>query len=401
LNRRRGSDKLIPGSTVDTKIHSEGKFRARTALVFALAGGLLFSLISITLMESFLALAFVFWLVLILKGEEKFSVPPFFWALLVYVGLSLVACIFSVNAETSFKDARELLLYLIVPITMTAFGESRERSILVTGLLLSGWASIAYSLGYWVLKAQPGERIQGFMGHYMTQAGLLMLYLCVSLSFFVFSDRRARWLWGVSIPLAGFCLELTLTRSAWVGFAAAAIFILFLYKPKALILVPIAAGLLFFLSPQPVKRRAASIFSLKNYTNQLRIQYFKAGMKIIAEKPLFGTGPDTVDMVFQNPKYGLSEEAKRNVHLHSNPVQIAAERGLPTLLAWLAFIGWSFFSLLKFLKNRRSRVFPFAAAAAASILALFTAGLFEYNFADSEVAVLFLFLITAPFALKE
>ena len=77
--------------------------------------------------------------------------------------------------------------------------------------------------------------------------------------------------------------------------------------------------------------------------------------------------------------------------------QIAAERGIPAVLAWMGFMAWAFLSLLAFLKNRSSPVFPYAAAGAASLLALFTAGLFEYNFADSEIIVLFLVLISWPF----
>jgi O-antigen ligase len=352
-------------------------------------------------MESFLALAFLFWVVLVIKGKERFSVPGFFWPLLAYAGLSLLACAFSVNPEMSFKDARELLLYLIVPITMATVSVPKARDFTTISLLLSGFLSILYSLGYSIFKAQPGERIQGFMGHYMTQAGLLLLFLCAALAIFFFSRDRTRWLWGAAVPLAGWCLALTLTRSAWIGFVVAAAFILFLYKPKALILIPVAAGLLFLISPQPMKRRARSIFSLNNYTNQLRIQYLKAGLKIIGERPLFGTGPDTVDMVFQDPKYGLSGEARSNVHLHNNIIQIAAERGIPTLLAWLAFMVSAFLSLLALLKKREPSIFPYAVAAAASLLALFTAGLFEYNFADSEIAILFLYLITLPFAARK
>ena len=41
---------------------------------------------------------------------------------------------------------------------------------------------------------------------------------------------------------------------------------------------------------------------------------------------------------------------------------------------------------------------PLAAAALATIVALLTAGLFEYNFGDSEVLMLFLLIITIPFA---
>jgi O-antigen ligase len=267
-------------------------------------------------------------------------------------------------------------------------------------LLASGFLSALYSIGYFIFRAQPGERIQGFMGHYMTQAGLLLLFICAALSLFLFSRDKGRWLWGIAFLLTVFSLALTLTRSAWVAFVVAFSFVLFLYKPRTLILVPVVVGLFLLLSPQPMKKRALSIFNPKYYSNQQRIQYLKAGIKIIKDFPLLGTGPDTVDMVFQDPKYGLSEEAKRNVHLHNNFTQIAAERGIPTLLAWLAFIAWAFFSLIPLLKNRDPSVFPYAAAAGAALLALVTAGFFEYNFADSEITVLFLYLITVPFASK-
>ena len=103
-------------------------------------------------------------------------------------------------------------------------------------------------------------------------------------------------------------------------------------------------------------------------------------------------------MVFQNPKYGLSETAKRNVHLHSNVMQIAAERGIVTLLAWLAFIAAAFVSLLKLARPRGSDVRPLAAGALAALAAFFAAGFFEYNFGDSEVTTLLLVVLTLPFA---
>jgi len=51
-------------------------------------------------------------------------------------------------------------------------------------------------------------------------------------------------------------------------------------------------------------------------------------------------------------------------------------------------------------RSRDPDLFPFAVSSLAALLALFTAGLFEYNFADSEVAVLFLYIITLPSALE-
>jgi O-antigen ligase len=108
-------------------------------------------------------------------------------------------------------------------------------------------------------------------------------------------------------------------------------------------------------------------------------------------------------MVFQHPKYGLSEQAKHNVHLHNNLLQIAAERGLPALLAWLIFMIWTFWLLSRKWRRKPSGGLPWIASGLACVLALFIAGLFEYNFGDSEVVMLYLVLITLSFApgLKE
>jgi len=380
-------------------LRNQGQKGAWPALLaLSLAGCLLFSLISITLMESFLALAFLVWLGALFRRETRLTLPGFFWPLLAYAALSIIVCFFSVNPTVSFKDARELLLYLVVPVAISAAASPRGRSWMTTALLTSGLVSALYSIGYFIIKARPGERIQGFMGHYMTQAGLLLLFASAALTFLLFLRNRTRWVWGIAFVLAIASLALTLTRSAWVGLIVAAGFIIVLYKPKALILLPAVIALFFLVSPQPMKRRALSIFSLHDYGNKLRIEYLKAGWQIIREYPLHGTGPDTVDMVFQNPKYGLSEVNRQNVHLHNNIVQIAAERGVPTLLAWALFMAWAFASLLRLLRNKGSEVYPHAAAAGAVLLALVTAGLFEYNFADSEITVLFLYLITMPFA---
>jgi O-antigen ligase len=124
------------------------------------------------------------------------------------------------------------------------------------------------------------------------------------------------------------------------------------------------------------------------------------GIEIIKDYPIFGTGPDTVDIVYQDPKYTLSEEARKNVHLHNNILQTAAERGIPTLLAWLTFIALVSITLFKLLRNKDPTNRSFTVAALAAVLGLFTAGLFEYNFADSEITALFLYIITIPYLLS-
>ncbi len=376
----------------------KGKTFWTSLLPLFLALYLLFSMVSISLSQIFLSFALICWIVILIRKKQKFIFPSFFWPLIVYVGLSLISSFLSVNPEASLKDSKELLLFLIVPIVYTGFSEENILKKANLALLASAYLSCLYSIFYFFFKARPWARIEGFMGQVMTQAGLLLLFSCMALSIFIFSRMRIRYLWGLGFLLSLVALILTQTRSAWIGLVIATALILFLYKPRALIIIPFAVGLFYIASPHPIKKRALSSFSLKG-SNKLRIEYIRAGIKIIKDYPLFGTGSDTVDMVFQNPKYELSEGAKRFPHLHNNILQTGAERGIPTLLAWLTFMVWAFISLIKLLKNKDPTLYPLTVAALAALLALFTAGLFEYNFADSEITMLFLYIITIPFSL--
>jgi O-antigen ligase len=379
---------------------SKGKSIWISLLPLFIALYLLFSMVSISLSQIFLSLSLIFWIIMLIRDKQKFIFPSFFWPLLVYAALSLISSFLSVNPEMSLKDSRELLLFLIIPIVYTGFSEEKVLKKANLALLASAYlSSLFYLFNYFSRARWPFDRTTGFIGQLMTQAGLLLLFSCMALSMLIFYRERIRYLWGLGFLISLVALVLTQVRSSWLGLVVAASLILFLYKPKALIIVPFAVGLFYLVSPLPLKKRALSIFSSEYPSNKYRIEWVKAGIKIIKDFPLFGTGPDTVDMVFQNPKYGLSEEAKKNVHLHNNILQTAAERGILTLLAWLAFMVWVFISLLKLLKNKDPTLYLSTVAALAALLALFTAGLFEYNFADSEITALFLYLITIPFSL--
>jgi O-antigen ligase len=396
-----------------------GRLKGDNLLVDALGASLLFSMISISLAQGFLAIALIVWIVLLLRGKRRFEVPPFFWALTVYAGLSLLSSAASVNPKMSFWDSRDLLLLLAVPIVLAAVRRRADIRVLLAAILISAVVNGLYAIGYQLLKASPGERVKAFMSHYMTQAGIAALFFSFALGFLIAGFIRRpgnspeghkllpeRIAWGAGLLLASAAILLTLTRGAWIGVGAALIVVIFIWKPKALVVLPLLAVIGFIVAPKSIKDRAMSIFTLRDESNIARVQYFKAGMKIIADYPLLGTGPDTVDMVFQDPKYGLGIRAKHNVHLHSNPIQIAAERGVVTLLAWLAFIGLAFAGLWKIWRApvidaeggtlRRKT----AIGALAALTAFFVAGFFEYNFGDSEIAQLLLILLALPFAAR-
>jgi O-antigen ligase len=129
-------------------------------------------------------------------------------------------------------------------------------------------------------------------------------------------------------------------------------------------------------------------------SNRDRVAMIRSGFRIIKDDPLTGVGPDMVVTVYA---YYRDPNAVQqlNSHLHNVPLQIAAERGLPALAIWL----WFMVTLLRdFVKNRMNADPSLAYGALAATVAMLAAGMFEYNFGDSEFLMLFLVLVTLPYA---
>jgi ABC-type cobalamin transport system permease subunit len=69
---------------------------------------------------------------------------------------------------------------------------------------------------------------------------------------------------------------------------------------------------------------------------------------------------------------------------------------LPALAIWIGFIGVLTTDLWRLFKTGEHRVL--VATALAAVASMLAAGMFEYNFGDSEFLMLFLVLVTVPFA---
>jgi O-antigen ligase len=239
-----------------------------------------------------------------------------------------------------------------------------------------------------------GQRPQGALTHYMTYSGVLMLVICTAAARLIFGSRDRIWP-ALVMPALVIALALTFTRNAWIG-ACAAVGVLFILKDFRLsALLPVILAALFVVAPQGLLNRLTSTFNAQDPANQDRFAMIEIGALIVRDHPLTGVGPNMVPRVYADyrPDYAVNDV---NPHLHNVPLQIAAERGLPAVAVWLWFVGALAVALFRMFRQRRERVL--AAAALASVVAMFGAGLFEYNFGDSEFLMLFLVLVTLPFA---
>lgn len=350
---------------------------------------------SIAAAEILLAVAIAGWLAVVILRRERVAAPVFFWPLVAYAAWTLVSVLFSSDRGASLSDSRELLLLLVVPLAYRLAAGRRALTVLDVIISVGAISAAVGVAQYGILNYDHlGQRPQGTLGHYMTYSGILMLVIGATAARLLFRREHRTWP-ALVMPALLVALALTFTRSAWVG-ACVAVGVLFVLKDfRLLAALPVVAALFFALAPQAVTSRVYSMFNLNDPTNRDRVAMMRAGADMIRDHPLAGIGPDMV--IRRYPEYrDASAVEPINPHLHNVPLQIAAERGLPALAVWLWFIVVVGRDLWRAFRTERAPAL--AAAGLAALVSMLSAGLFEYNFGDSEFLVLFLVLITLPFA---
>jgi len=335
------------------------------------------------------------WTVFAVMHQEDVSVPRFFWPLLVYALLTLVSAAASYDSAASFVDSKQLVLFLIVPMVYQ-FGRGTRAMTVLQVVITVGAASAAWGIVQYGLfnYNNLGQRPQGALGHYMTYSGLLLLVVAAAVARLLFEPRDRMWP-AMVLPALLVALVLTFTRSAWVGACAVAALLFAMKDFRLLPVIPIVAAVFFAISPPQITARFYSMFDLKDPTSRDRVAMLREGVAMIKTHPFTGVGPNMVQRLYAQYRDPTAVE-KVNPHLHNVPMQIAAERGLPALAAWLCVVGIAAVDVARLLRRSRFPCLP--ATALAAIAGMLAAGMFEYNFGDSEFLMLFLVLVTLPFA---
>ena len=383
--------------TSDTMIPAQPAAQRRRLESAALAAFLAFVAalqLSIAVAQILLTLTLLLWVAVMIVRHERPDAPAIFWPLVAYAAATLVAVAFSLDLSTSVADSKEAVLFVIAPVAYRWARGASART--VSNVIVSVGAIVAvYGIvQYGILEFDAlGQQARGTMGHTMTYSGMLMLVIAHTAARLLFDQRDRTWP-ALVLPALLVALTLTLTRNAWVGASVAIGLLLLLKDLRLLFILPIVAVLFMIAAPPRLTDRVYSIFDMENKTNRDRFALFLTGGRMVLAHPLTGVGPDVVKDVYA--EYGDVSAVETTVHLHNVPMQIAAERGLPALAIWVWFIVVVVRGLLQ--KLRASPHRALAAGGLAVVAGMLAAGMFEYNFGDSEFLMLFLVLITLPFA---
>lgn len=335
-------------------------------------------------------LAYLIW-----KGEIRPSFHILYFPLFVYALDSSVSSIANGASKHAFGESALWLKCLIFPAALILFRNvPRTKELALRTFLAFGVFSSLYGfVQYFALHQRDLEhRITGPAAHVMTYSGLM---LPVALLFLVLwiHDRRNLWLLGGTI-LTTLTLLMTFTRSAWLGWLVAVVVLATLKRPRLLAwAVPVGILVITFL-PLPYFARLVSAFDTKQSSNFDRIRMFEGGVEIIKDVPVLGVGPGNMKEVY--PLYRKPDAPRFRIpHLHNNLVQLWAERGILGLAAYVVLIA---LFLRECAKGWGSK---YAELGVAITVGLVVAGMFEFNFGDTEVFLAMLDLFALVIASVE
>ncbi|MEE8109826.1 MAG: O-antigen ligase family protein [bacterium] len=340
-------------------------------------------------------------------GRGEFSPGRPLWVpLLFFAILTILSALFSEDVPRSILDSKQIFQILILYWALGAAPDSAWARrllhlfvIMAAGIALFGMAQFIFSEGD-ALARRP----YGTLSHFQTFSGVLLLGAVPALSLAVGRGvSRPERIFGVVtavILVSG--LLVSLTRGAWIGLAVGVSVLLILHgRAKWLWLLPVAVVVLYLVGPKDLKDRILLTVRYDEEASGERLRMWKSGLRMMRDHPLLGVGVDMIKVVY--PRYRMKDAAKSPPgHLHSNPVHLGAERGLPALAVWVwvwvAFFaggGRAFRNLLG--QGEGTPRAEAAAAALAAVAAFLAAGFFEYNFGDSELVMVVYYLMSLPF----
>jgi len=388
--------------------------RARDWLLRALTVGLA---ASITLSETTLVVLAVV-LVVGRRAARPRATWPLIGPVIAFALWTLVTVLASRHPGESLLASRGLLTLGAFYVVLNALPDTRAAGRFASGLLIAvatvallsivqvGFCPSGGTLETGIapvrLLMRKCARARGFFSIYMTLAGVLSLVLVSALPRIASGGRRAAW--ALPAWLAGvLALGLTSVRGAWLGFGAGCAACALGLRRRWLVLAALVLVVAGSLVVEPrLLERVKTVGDLADDTTRDRLAMLSSGLGLAIAHPLTGIGPGQVKNVY--PAVAPPEALRRSTsHLHNTPLQIVVERGLPGLAAWVAiWVGFfgAAWRVLKRVPPTDEEARALVLGSIAAIAAFLVAGLFEYNFGDTEVLLMALAVMALPFVVE-
>ncbi|MDQ1729779.1 MAG: hypothetical protein QOD33_1904 [Pyrinomonadaceae bacterium] len=311
--------------------------------------------------------------------------------------------IWRVNGQRvySVADIDELLRHAPLQskptVSVITHGEHLERP----GLLVTEAVRTRTSpSGVTGSRATHRFRASGWTRHYETYAEILQLLAQLALGLLLANlknhglNLRAR-LAAIGFGLLALGITLTAMRTVLVALVVGVCVISLRalgHRAKVLSL----AGICLLLAVGAFvvyQTRARQALLLQDPSSVLRVEVARVGVSRLLLHPLFGHGMDAVHLHWTEWGFPGTDM----LHLHSTPLQLAFDRGLPALAFWL-WIIWLFWRTAgrgeaALRDSSDTNRYGLLLGATGAVAGFFASSIVNYNFGDGEVALLFWWLL--------
>ena len=376
------------------------------------------SVIKIAPSQILLGLAFASLLI----TRDKWRWPPVVWPVVLRMAWTLVSLAASGHAQSGLPQVMKFYVWLMLFVVYSALRTLPQIRAVTLAWTAGATLSAPWGFGQFVrmYRSTPrffyyayvnGNRITGFVDHWMTFSALLMMTLLMAGAMLLYSTARrpsgwlSAWVTAALVVISAGIL-LAFTRSMWVGTVAGALWLLW-WKNKWLVAaVPLLIGIVLLVNPFKVRDRALSSFGAQEGvldSRAHRAALRRVGWEMIRAHPIVGVGPEQVGPQFmQYYPADLPHPfpiAWYKEHLHNIYIHFAAERGLPALAALLWFLGRALFDFWTTLRRlpAQSEARWVMHGAIAVIIAVMISGWTELTLGHSQVLEMFLAVVACGY----
>lgn len=298
-----------------------------------------------------------------LEGN-KVEIPMVIYGILIIIGTFT-----SINPSGSFRDFTIHMVSLsLVVVMVNSVKTIKELNRLITVLVFS--ATIVALIGLyqyvvgveidaaWIDVANNPDikaRVFSVFGNPNVLAEYLIMMIPLSISLMWHSKKLYKKVLflGTSLVLI-LAIVLTMSRGGWLGFAfSALVFILLVDKRFLLSIIPITlAGV--YLLPQTYLNRILSIGNFNDSSNAYRLKMWEITMEIIGDYPLAGVGFGHLPF---KQTFETYIRTMPTYHAHNTFLEIAAELGIPGLIAFVILIFVVFkYSIKELIKKEHTYI---------------------------------------------
>ncbi len=344
--------------------------------------------------------------------------PPIWLPILLFFVGTAISWLASGDLREGFPQIKKFYVYAMVFVVVSTFQNIAQIRWLALGWAAAAAASAGFGLYQFYDKYETAvethqkfydsyvaDRITGFLDHWMTFSGEMMMALLViaAVVFFCRDRRWVAWLVGAG-ALVGLALVAAETRSMWAGAACGGVYLLWFWRRWTVIALPVIAGILILVNPFGIGDRERSVFwpHGDEDSNEHRSVTRRIGWEMIKAHPWLGVGPEQVGKVYL--KYVPADVKKLPTgyyqHLHNVYVHYAAERGVATMLMLVWMLLRALYDFIRTLRSlpKEADTRWVLHMGIAVIIAIMIAAWEEVNLGTSVVLAMFLAVVGCGYA---